>query len=158
MADARLEPYAMPVSRASKQRKRRRRKHAETRGSSVPPGFVVAESPLKRLPGFFQLLENVTRTADRACAARPDQLTRADVFDIAVFVRAINLLKASRTLLADGHWEVATSATRQLFELLVNMEYLTTRPDPDDERLRYAKWASAVLKEPTSHDGLQPVD
>ncbi len=64
---------------------------------------------------------------------------------MAVFVRAINLLKASRTLLAEGHWEVAASVARQLFEILVNVEYLLKQPDPSAERLRYTRFGMLQL-------------
>jgi hypothetical protein len=86
------------------------------------------------------VLEDVCETADLAAGTRDGGVTRSDLFDLNVLVRANNLLKASRTLLADGHWEVAASAARQLFELLVNMEYLTSQADPEKERLRYAKF------------------
>lgn len=128
------------MAKGDKQRRRRRQKHARRSELPLPPGFTRADAPPKRLPVFFQMLDEMTRTADRAPASRDRPFMQDELFDMAVFVRANNLVKASRTLFADGHWEVAASAARQLFELLVNVEYLLNQPQPAGERLRYAKF------------------
>jgi len=48
---------------------------------------------------------------------------------VQIFVRGINSVKAVGVLLEQRHWEHAVGVVRQLFELLVNMEYLGALPD-----------------------------
>jgi hypothetical protein len=128
------------VSNRDKPRKQRRQQHARRSKPALPPGFFQAEPPPKRLPVLFQMLDEITRTVDLALATGEKPRSRDELFDLAVLVRANNLVKASRTLFADGHWEIAASAARQLFELLLNVEYLLMQPDLGDARPRYAKF------------------
>lgn len=39
-----------------------------------------------------------------------------------------------------AHWEYAVSAVRQLFEIVVNVEYLNGQPDRSDAEFRFAKY------------------
>lgn len=94
--------------------------------------------PAKRLPAFFVVLDEVTSTADRTAMDRNTELSHLEHFDLAIYMRATNLLKASRSLLENGHWEVAASAARQVFELLVNMEYVAAHPDRESACVKYA--------------------
>jgi len=130
------------VSKAqSKQAKRRRQAHQKASRSTHPAGIQVVPAPEKRLRGFFKVVDDITAAADAAAVTGDEEPTRTGIFSRAVFVRGINLLKASRILLAQGHWEVAASAARQLFELLVNMEYLAAQKDEEATWLRYQKFA-----------------
>lgn len=49
-------------------------------------------------------------------------------------------MKAVRTLLEQGHWEPAVGVTRQLFELLVNMEYLGAMENREEGALLFARF------------------
>jgi len=90
---------------------------------------------------FFRVLAELTWAIDDQMAEDTGPGSPVDLYDGAVLARANNLLKASRILLAYGYWEVAASATRQLFELLVNMEYLSRQPDREAAYKRYQKFA-----------------
>jgi hypothetical protein len=97
-------------------------------------------APKTRLKSLFALLHDVITSADRALLGteKADQpLVR---FDVAMLQRGINTLKAVRLLTEHGHWEFAASATRQLYELVVNMEYLATERDREEATLLYAKF------------------
>jgi hypothetical protein len=120
---------------------------SETAAQPKPPVRDVPHfpGPVTRLSRSFEVLDDVVRTADRALFESDEAMTRLDLIDRAVFVRGINLLKASRILLADGHWEVAASAARQLFELLVNAEYIAREPDRESAWFRYEKFGLLQL-------------
>ena len=69
--------------------------------------------------------------------ADSDELVR---FDAAVLMRGINAVKSTRLLLEQAHWEFAAGPVRQLFELLVNMEYVAAHANRDRAAFRYAKY------------------
>ncbi|WP_028265844.1 MULTISPECIES: DUF5677 domain-containing protein [unclassified Arthrobacter] len=69
----------------------------------------------------------------------PSELGR---FDRAVFERAVSVLHAVYVLAAAGHWETANAPVRQLFELLVNMEYLVSCPDRELAAIRFMQFGS----------------
>jgi hypothetical protein len=108
--------HSVTMSKARKRRVQRARQHQKAAHKGVG-GIPRFPGPATRLPKFFEVLDDITSTADRALLESSDAVTRLRLIDRVVFVRGINLLKASRILLAEGHWEVAASATRQLFEL-----------------------------------------
>ena len=62
------------------------------------------------------------------------------LFEVAVVERALNLLKSVLLLCGEGHWEVAASANRQLFELLINMEYVALQPDRSAAKKRFMRF------------------
>jgi hypothetical protein len=62
------------------------------------------------------------------------------MFDANVLVRASNALKVIRLLCEQAHWEFAAASVRQLFELVLNMEYLATQPDREAAIFRYSKY------------------
>lgn len=63
-------------------------------------------------------------------------------FDRGVFERGIGVLHATRVLVAAGHWETATSPVRQLYEIVLNMEYLNTFPDRELAALKFIRFGS----------------
>ncbi|MFF2325310.1 MULTISPECIES: DUF5677 domain-containing protein [unclassified Streptomyces] len=87
---------------------------------------------------LHKLLAEVAAAADGLVLATPvdpdDLLIR---FDTEILVRAINSLKSVQALLEHGHWEHAAGITRQLFELLVNMEYLGAQPSRFEATFEY---------------------
>ncbi len=90
---------------------------------------------------MFAVLDDVILTTVDIALAAEDDGSRMSLFDRAILNHGLNLLEASRILLASGHWEVASSAARQLFELLVNMEYIAQQPDRESACFRYQKFA-----------------
>jgi hypothetical protein len=62
------------------------------------------------------------------------------MFDAGVLVRASNALKVIPLLCEQAHWEFAAARVRQLFELVLNMEYLATQPDREAAIFRYSKY------------------
>lgn len=62
------------------------------------------------------------------------------MFDASVLLRASNALKAVRLLCEEAHWEFSASILRQLFELVINMEYLAAQADREAAIFRYGKF------------------
>lgn len=81
---------------------------------------------------------------DEVTAAADASLQQAAIagsvaqLDIEIFIRGVNAVKAISVLLAEAHWEFAAGPVRQLFELVINAEYLGNLPDRDEAALRYA--------------------
>lgn len=102
--------------------------------------------PKDRLKPLFKLFNDVTSTVDRLVRDNPvgseDRLTR---FDAEVLVRGVNSVKAAGLLMEQGHWEHAVGVTRQLFELLINMEYLGTLEDREAQVLVYLRFGALQL-------------
>lgn len=90
---------------------------------------------------MFTVLDGVRDATLRLVSGANLEMNEAQRFDLAVLNRGINLLEASRMLLAGGHWEAASSSARQLFELLVNLEYIHSQPNRDEACSRYQKYA-----------------
>lgn len=123
----------------SKKRKKNPRRGPGAREAGSPQARRTA-SPKGRLSPFFKLLGEIVTAAERAVQSTPnpsDQLVR---FDIEILMRGANSVKAVRTLLEQGHWEHAVGVTRQLFELLVNMEYLGAMADRRQGTLLFARF------------------
>jgi hypothetical protein len=113
---------------ASSKRNRKRKPRKAGAARSRDPRVVIA--PLTHLKPLNKLLTEVAATADGLVLETPvdpdDLLAR---FDTEILVRAINSLKSVQLLLENGHWEHASGITRQLFELVVNLEYLGAQPE-----------------------------
>lgn len=90
---------------------------------------------------LFQLQSEIIDCARTASLQHnpPSELGR---FDRAVFERAISILHAVHVLVTAGHWETANAPLRQLFELLVNMEYLNTFQDRELAAIRFVQFGS----------------
>ncbi|WP_143266286.1 hypothetical protein, partial [Amycolatopsis sp. KNN50.9b] len=126
----------MAISKKRKKNPRRRPGVQEPRN----PQARHTASPKGRLSPFFKLLGEIAAAAEQAVQTTPnpsDQLVR---FDIEILMRGANSVKAVRTLLEQGHWEHSVGVTRQLFELLVNMEYLGAMADRRQGTLLFARF------------------
>ncbi|MEU2619760.1 DUF5677 domain-containing protein [Streptomyces sp. NPDC007157] len=82
-----------------------------------------------RLQPLFDIVGDVAIAAERSAAQVADSDSFHTAFDGRVLQRGIKGLKAARLLIGEGYWEHAAAVTRQLFELLVNMEHLASFPD-----------------------------
>jgi hypothetical protein len=126
----------------------RRKKHDRRRGSTrpkpMPPGMQRLSPPKTRLKSLLQLLVEIPAAAEQAMitATMPEDETgkRLLMFDASVLVRASNALKVIRLLCEQAHWEFAAASVRQLFELVLNTEYLATQPDREAAIFRYSKY------------------
>ncbi len=87
-------------------------------------------APSTRLKPVFAICEEVTRAADKAAAdAGPAHAGTQTQFERSFFFRGNNTLKAASLVAGDGYWEVAATCARQLFELVLNMEYIAQDED-----------------------------
>lgn len=125
------------MAKTSDARRRARRRHhaAQSQGDV----FRVS-APSARLPELFRVLTDVVTAADKSMQRTELTDRQLSTFDLAIFVRGTNALKSARVLLEHAHWEAAAMLVRQLFELLVNMEYLADRPDRRAAALDYARF------------------
>ncbi|MCX4504578.1 DUF5677 domain-containing protein [Streptomyces anulatus] len=125
------------MASSKRKRKKKPRKASGATGSGDPR---VAEGAESHLDSLFKLVFEVTETADRAMPLTPNPSDRLVRFDMEILARAINSMKSVYLLLRSGHWEHASGITRQLFELLVNMEYLGKQPSRWDATLLYCRF------------------
>lgn len=116
---------------------------SEARGEGNEHGFaeqVELPGPKDRLGALFDLLEEIALAGEAVLVGTPNAIEPPVRFDLSVLMRAINTLKGVRILLESSHWELASAGARQLFELLVNIEYIGSKPDREKATLRYAKF------------------
>lgn len=110
----------------------------------LPAGVQRIRAPKVRLKSLLQLPGDVAIAADRAIftadVLAEEAAKRLFMFDAGMLARGSNALKAVRLLCEQAHWEFAAGVVRQLFELVLNMEYLGTLPDRDAAIFRYAKY------------------
>lgn len=129
----------------------KRRQHRDRRERRAPDDGSRDRlpAPKTRLKALFRLMTAVTAAGDRALSEMPGDEGEAVRFDRVVLMRGVNAVKSARLLLEEAHWETAAGPVRQLFELVVNMEYLASQPDRDQATLTYAKFGlmQAVLAE-----------
>lgn len=113
------------------------------KANSVNPGRgrdsgiqIVASSPAAK--AMIAVLGDIDDEAhDAARRSWPDFPSREYDFDKAILERAINALKGVRILVEHGHWELAQGVLRQLFELVINIEYLNYQPDRREAMRKY---------------------
>lgn len=89
--------------------------------------------------GAFQIIGDVAEEAD-LCVPRVTVDAESGRVFAAMFVRGSNCLKSVRAQLEHAHWETAAGTSRQLFELLLNAEYLVMSDDREGLAFRYAKF------------------
>jgi hypothetical protein len=118
--------------------KRKRRKRP--RKPDLPANVISVKPPKVRLKGVFRIYEDIASTATESILATESPSDPAARFDINVLERGLNAIKSVRLLLEQAHWEIASAPTRQLFELLINMEHLSSLPDRDVAMRRYTKF------------------
>jgi hypothetical protein len=125
----------------SKKPNRRRSSNART---PLPTGMQRMRPPKTRLKVLLQLLVDVPKTAERAMVTveipEEEAEKRLVIFDAGILLRASNALKAVRLLCEEAHWEFAAPILRQLFELVINMEYLGGQPDREAAIFRFSKY------------------
>lgn len=88
-------------------------------------GVAISQPPSKRLRPLFATCQDVTRAADMAALkAGAAEVNTQRQFERTLFMRGVNTLKAAWVVAGEGHWEVSAVCARQLFELVLNMEYI----------------------------------
>lgn len=119
----------------------RRKKRNSTRpGNGLPSDVTVMDSSAET-KRMIAVLEDIDDEAhDAARHSWPEEPSREYDFDSAILVRGINALKGINVLVGLGHWELAQGVLRQLFELIVNIEYLNKQPDRAEAMWRYTKF------------------
>jgi hypothetical protein len=100
-----------------------------------------APPPRLRIAPLFEVLDDLIDTSESAASACGDSDTPGTRFEHSILTRGILGLKSARLLLEAGFWEYATPATRQLFELLVNMEHINSFSDRAEAIRRYNNFA-----------------
>lgn len=101
------------------------------------------------MPEFFKVLDDVVACGLAALSPANGETGSADLMRFPVLDRAVMHLQAARLLLKECHWESTAVVARQLFELIVNIEEIQRRPDPQaawEEFSRYGV-ASAATSE-----------
>ncbi|WP_295850376.1 DUF5677 domain-containing protein [uncultured Microbacterium sp.] len=119
--------------------RRKKKSSSSPRGSVADSNVLRVKPPTARLGELFKVIHEVARAADLA-GMETEVQSDDDRFDIAVFARGINIVKATRSLCADAHWEMASSLVRQLFELVLNVEWITKQSDPTAARFLFSKY------------------
>jgi hypothetical protein len=113
------------------------------KANSVNPGrgrdsdiqIVDSSAETKAMIAVFGEIDDEAHDAARR--SWPDLPSRDYDFDKAILERGINALKGVRLLVEHGHWELAQGVLRQLFELVINIEYLHYQPDRREAMQRY---------------------
>lgn len=119
--------------------KKKKRRSPKPRDSSSSKVQVVHSSPeTKRI---VKILGEIDKEAHAALQrSYPGGASRDFLFDAAILVRGINALKGIRVLVESGHWELAQGVLRQLFELVVNIEYLHHQNDRFEAMERFVRF------------------
>lgn len=89
----------------------------------------MAAGELTKVERLLKVMGEVVAAVQDAVFEMPGPAGLPVVFDVQILMRGVNSVKAVCVLLEQDHWEHALGVTRQLFELLVNMEYMATLPD-----------------------------
>lgn len=119
----------------------RKKKRNSTRPGSGRPSDVTVMDSSSETKRVIAVLEDIDDEAhDAARRSWPAAPSHAYDFDAAILARGINALKGIRALVELGHWELAQGVLRQLFELVVNIEYLHHQPDRAEAMRRYVKF------------------
>jgi hypothetical protein len=125
-------------SRRSKNARRKQKRRP--RASDARATYLRAAGPEKRLKPLFETLDRMVEASHEAALSIEAPDSRALRFELAVFTRAINTLKIATQLLRNQHWEFAAVAVRQLYELVLNIEWLDAQPNRDEAMLRFVKF------------------
>jgi hypothetical protein len=123
------------VAKNKRRKRKSKRKPAQSR-----PGQTRVQPPKLRMKPIFKVFDDISIDCNDVMMRTPDPASPAVRFDAAMLMRGINTLRSIRILLEGAHWELASAGARQLFELLVNMEHLGSRPDREEGSKRYAKF------------------
>lgn len=121
----------------AKKRKGKRKRKAQPKKQGHPGNPQRLQAPKARMKPLFKIFDEVFSHTDRILSELPDKANPLVLFDAGILMRALNTLKSIKILLEPAHWELASAGARQLFELLVNMEYLASQPNRDEASRRY---------------------
>ncbi|WP_160160316.1 DUF5677 domain-containing protein [Streptomyces sp. SLBN-134] len=89
---------------------------------------------------LLKLISDVAIGAEKSILATPHPEDPIVRFDVEILMRGANSVKAVRALLEKGFWEHAVGVVRQVFELLVNMEYLAKQESREDATMLFARF------------------
>ncbi|POH60156.1 DUF5677 domain-containing protein [Arthrobacter glacialis] len=103
------------------------------------PRFFGLERKYMSTAQILDLLEEILAAGSRAILKAMPR-GPLDKFDLAVFERAVSTGDAVRLLLSNDHWETASAAVRQLFELCVHMEHIETYPNRAAAVARFSEY------------------
>ncbi|MFI1519531.1 DUF5677 domain-containing protein [Kitasatospora cineracea] len=103
-------------------------------GSTSP----TENQPDTRLSPLFEVLDELIVAAEESAASSSQSDDYLVDFDSNVLVRGIKGLKSARILIRAGQWEYSTAVARQIFELLINMEYLYSLANREAAVKRYS--------------------
>lgn len=115
------------------------KKGRRTRAPALPGAPARVAGPRTRLRQAFKVIEEMATRADRCVPLAKIDADSERVL-AAMFVRGINCVKSVRAQLEHAHWESAAGTSRQLFELLINAEYLVLSEDVEASAFRYTKF------------------
>jgi hypothetical protein len=108
----------------------------------APKGATVLTPARARMRPLFTTVDDITATADRALQTAHFRNESPEHFDAQLLLRGLNALKAAVILCEQSHWEIATAASRQLFELVLTAEDLEraeSREAAVDTYVRFAR-------------------
>lgn len=137
--------------RRRKTRERRRRKtgariEAERREAATGnrANLTRRKPPRVRIGAVLDIVVEICRAGEATVlgmAVPNEELAGRSVrFDVALMNRGMNACRATRLLCGEGFWEFGTAAVRQLFELVLNAEYVHAQPSRPETLRRYAKF------------------
>lgn len=120
------------------------------RRAKADDGVFQPRGEFTRVPGVPERIADefahLEICVDSTYEAWPDQFSvpqsRMDHLKLRFFDRAFNVVKGIKILIENSHWELAAPLTRQLFEMVLNLEELDQSDDPDKAVTRYGKFAA----------------
>ena len=118
----------------------KRKKKKRPRDRPRDPRQIKMTPPKQRMKPIFRVFDQISVHFNEVLVGAERANDPAFRFDAAVLTRGANTLRSIRLLLEGSFWELASAGARQLFELLVNMEYLASQPDREVASFRYAKF------------------
>jgi hypothetical protein len=113
----------------------RRRLHRPSRRKTA-----AAKLTRRRLSNSLSTLFDVAYAGDVAIGQAIPIDDAWTLLQFGMLLRAINAVKAARPLIVELHWEFAAVSARQIFELLVNAEYVQAQPDPAQAATRFTRF------------------
>jgi len=131
--------YGSGMAQSRRQKPKRDGKKSRATGSRNPQ-TQRARSPKSSLRPLLKLISDVAIGAEKSILATPHPEDPIVRFDVEILMCGANSVKAVRALLEKGFWEHAVGVVRQVFELLVNMEYLAKQESREDTTMLFARF------------------
>jgi hypothetical protein len=94
------------------------------KSQSRRPESAAEVEPQREITIFLALASEILAAADE-CIDPPNASTPRGNIEQHILLRGTAALRAARLLIANDEWEFAAAPTRQLFELVLNMEYIS---------------------------------